>query len=176
MECRRHTGDDKLCELYRRHIAGQPLKLRTSFFNHSTVLHVSPPKKDMLWRETLEQDSRSHHMRIPPFILFQHPIMQSGPNKNASITFSAELAAPTVALESWGFSTTSITCECGSAFEDIQHLLIFPNLLTSCSTKNIVLYSLQYTRRTMHETVGKHVICQSRNDKIVCFLISNGAK
>ena len=62
VECRRQTSDGKL---YRRHAARQPLKSRKSFLNHTTVLHILPPKNDMLWRETLEQDSRSHDMRIP---------------------------------------------------------------------------------------------------------------
>ena len=83
VECRRLTSDDKLYGLYGPHAARQPLKFRKSFLNHPTVLHISPTKNDMLCRETFEQDSRSHHMRIPLSLNFHHPIMQSRPNRNA---------------------------------------------------------------------------------------------
>ena len=66
VEYRRQTGDDKLYGLYGRHVARQPLKSRKSFLNHTAVLYTSPRKNDMLWRETLEQDSCSHDMRTPP--------------------------------------------------------------------------------------------------------------
>ena len=67
VECRRQTSEVKLYRFYGRHAARQLLKLRKSFHNHTTVLYISPPKNDMLWRETLKQDSRSNHdIRIPP--------------------------------------------------------------------------------------------------------------
>ena len=70
VECGRQTIDDKL---YGRHAVRQPIKSRKSFFNHTTVLYISPPKNNMLWRETLEQDSRSHDMKIPPSKFFPPP-------------------------------------------------------------------------------------------------------
>ena len=67
-----------------------------------------------------------------------------------------------------------ITRECDSALRELQLLPIFPKSLTSCSTKNLALYSVRYTARTMHERVGKHhVTPQWRNDKnIICSLIT----
>ena len=66
VECRRQTSDDKLYGLYGLHAVRQSLKSSKSFLNHPTVLHVSPPKNDLFLREIFEQDSHSHHMKIPP--------------------------------------------------------------------------------------------------------------
>ena len=66
VKCLKQISDDRSYGLYGRPAARQPLKSRKNFLNYTTVLHLSPPKNDMLWRETLEQDFRSHDMKIHP--------------------------------------------------------------------------------------------------------------